>query len=120
LDLLSARPPARLLSPSALLDALFEDIAVPESEAARLVTETLKTLSASASETLTDIVTYGSEGAANRALVSGVTDPAYRKRKSRAFTEFRLSCHTVATGLGITWRGINDDEIPEPLTIEDE
>jgi DNA-directed RNA polymerase specialized sigma24 family protein len=94
-------------SPLLLLESFFEDLEFSESEAPRLVAETISALPASTGRTISAILEHGPEQAALNAMKEGLRPGTYRTRKFRAYQDFKAACPSIAARLNIVWPGID-------------
>jgi DNA-directed RNA polymerase specialized sigma24 family protein len=100
------------------VQALSEIDDISESDATRLVKAILARMSPKHRTMMKNVLRYGGgEASAEAAARLGLRGGNYRTLKHRAYRAFRDLAVPVAGRLGITWRGITDDE--PPFILED-
>lgn len=93
-----------------LVGALIDEAEVGESDAVKLVRETVKRLDPLYTEIVTLLLDYGPEQlSVQGANLLGISQTNFRQRKLRAYNQFREKAFQVARELRITWRGISDE-----------
>jgi DNA-directed RNA polymerase specialized sigma24 family protein len=93
-----------------MVEGLFEDVEVSESDAARLIREALKFLSENNKQIINHLLDYGTDQAsADAAAQLKITAGNFRVRKLRAYDEFRNCIQQVRTELRIEWRGLAEE-----------